>query len=658
MPLLLNFLVAAAIMPVAHIGNSRLAVDFDSRDGSFEVTDRESGRVWRSGAEFARDRFAVSNVKVEDDTSLTFDLAVQNPSRMKFSARLSVDGGELEVSLDAPPDTTFDVARVGYPFPFSSRPEDRFYFPNGCGLTFPCDVKDPSGMHDEEVNNAIATGQRGYRKVFKMGCWIQYEERPSASGALEQGAGVLAIIPTPWDFCVTFAPTDHGRRTVGIDWTPALGKVKEARRIRFCFYAHATPGRLALRYRREMEARGFRVTFAEKARRNPKLAEGLDLLQGAPDIWYWTENTDRPAVARELKRIGFDNFLLAAITRHDLGCWITPEEVKELRKIPRILVAEYDVFRDTMEPSMLDKIDAVRPHWPLGVWEANEYVMERDGKPLRGWKVALKEQPDRPIVGCLLLCEKMAPRYIRERLSKSLAESPYNARFLDVTGTAVGECWNPAHPLSRRQSMVARQDMFKVVHDEFSLVTGTEDGLECFAPYVDYFEGIVSTSYWRIDGGRIMWKIYGETPEKARISIDPTIRYPFWEMCFRDCVVGYSYWSCYNNKFPQDWWKLDLLNVVSGTPPMYLFTPEVFERQKERLAASYKVATSTARAAKGATMDEYRWLTADRLVQESEFSNGLTVTVNFSDSPFAMKDGRVLRPRGYLQTWKSAKETK
>ena len=101
---------------------------------------------------------------------------------------------------------------------------------------------------------------------------------------------------------------------------------------------------------------------------------------------------------------------------------------------------------------------------------------------------------------------------------------------------------------------------------------------------------------------------------------------------------------------------MDLLNVVSGTPPMYLFTPEVFERQKERLSESCKVATSTARAAKGATMDEFRWLSRDRLVQESEFSNGLAVTVNFSEKPFAMKDGRVVPPRGYVQTWKKKEQ--
>ena len=297
---------------------------------------------------------------------------------------------------------------------------------------------------------------------------------------------------------------------------------------------------------------------------------------------------------------------------------------------------------------MLDKIDSVRPHWPTGVWDANDYAVGGNGKPQRGWKVALKEDPTKPCVGCLLLCEKQAPKYIRERVAKRLAEAPYNARFLDVTGTSLGECWNPAHPLTRRESMVARQEMFRIVRDEFSLVTGTEDGLECYAPYADYFEGVFNASYWRVDGGRHMWKVYDETPPVIKRALDPTMRMPFWEMVFRDCVVGYWYWTCYNNRFPQDWWKMDLLNVLAGTPPMYFFTPEVFAKQKDRLAASYPVATSTARAAKGALLTEFRWLTSDRLVQESEFSNGLRVVVNFSEKPYRTKDGRTVPPHGYL----------
>ena len=396
-----------------------------------------------------------------------------------------------------------------------------------------------------------------------------------------------------------------------------------------------------------MDRRGYRVTFAEKARRNPRLARGLELLKGAPDVWYWTTRTNKAEVARELRRIGFGNFLFCSITRRDLGVWVTPEEVRAVAEIPDVLQAEYDIYTDTMEPAMLDKIDAVRPHWPLEVWERGDYVADANGVPRRGWKVALKSDPAKPVIGCLRLCERQAPSYLRARVARRLVEAPYGARFFDVTGTSVGTCDNPRHPLTRRQSVEARRALLAIAGNEFGLVTGSEDGLECYVPECDWFEGNFSAARWRVDGGRYMWRIYDETPLVMERAIDPAIRCPFWEMVFHDCVSSTWYWTDYNNKFPHDWWKRDLLNVVSGTPPMYLFTPEVFEEQKGRLAASVRVAAPVARATADAVLEEFAWLTADRLVQQARFSNGVVATVNFGDRPFTMTDGSVLAPRGH-----------
>ena len=61
-----------------------------------------------------------------------------------------------------------------------------------------------------------------------------------------------------------------------------------------------------------------------------------------------------------------------------------------------------------------------------------------------------------------------------------------------------------------------------------------------------------------------------------------------------------------------------------------------------------KRAASTARATKDALLVEFRWLTADRLVQESVFSNGYRVIANFSDNPYVAPDGTVVPPRDFL----------
>lgn len=293
---------------------------------------------------------------------------------------------------------------------------------------------------------------------------------------------------------------------------------------------------------------------------------------------------------------------------------------------------------------MLPKIDAVRPHWPLEVWDRGDYVMDAKGEVARGWKVALKEDPTKPVVGCIRICAARGPYYQRQRLEKRLAEAPYSARFYDVTGTGISECYHPKHPLTLRQSVDARRAMLGLPGREYGLVTGTEEGLECFVPECDYLEGNFSAYTWRVDGGRYMWKTYETSPKVMKYAIDPATRCPFWEMVFHDCVSTFWYWTDYNNRFLDTWWQRDVLNAITGTAPMYLFTPEVFAAQKKRLAASVKVAARTARETADALLVDYRWLSADRLVQESRFSNGVVVTVNFSETPRTLADGRTLAP--------------
>ena len=57
-----------------------------------------------------------------------------------------------------------------------------------------------------------------------------------------------------------------------------------------------------------------------------------------------------------------------------------------------------------------------------------------------------------------------------------------------------------------------------------------------------------------------------------------------------------------------------------------------------------KVTTPVARASADAMIVGWRWLTRDRLVQESTFSNGWSVLANFSERAYRASDGRVVAP--------------
>jgi hypothetical protein len=47
-------------------------------------------------------------------------------------------------------------------------------------------------------------------------------------------------------------------------------------------------------------------------------------------------------------------------------------------------------------------------------------------------------------------------------------------------------------------------------------------------------------------------------------------------------------------------------------------------------------------------MTAHRFVTADRQVQETEFSSGKGVVVNFGDAPQTLADGQVVKARDYI----------
>lgn len=616
--------------------NESLRVEFEPESGAIDVVERRSGRYFRQlRGETAPVK--VSDVEPRGKTGLSFAFTCSGIDGV-CRASLSLEGSELLVSISAN-DSARGADGIEYPLPFRIEKGEgwRVLFPVCCGGAY--DVDEPRWRPAERMPLWTRNG-------IKMGMWGEYRESVGRDGSIVHGPGFMALVETQPFAEVGFVSRANGVPAASIRWTGALGKFKEERRLRYCFFESASPMNMARRYRRHARERGYLVTLRDKKARTSARAAALDLLEGAPNVWYWAIGGDKPGMARKLRNIGFDNFLFSFITRPDLGCDVSPAEIAEVAKVPRVLLSEYDIYTDLVDPALLGKIDFVRPHWPEAAWGRDELVRNRDGSLRYGWSVPLKDDPARkPTVGCALLCESMALPYLRERVAKRQAECPdLKARFIDVTGTVVHECWNRRHPLDRAESAQARRRILGALGDEFGLVSGTESGLECLIPECDYFEGNFSSS--ACGTGRDMARIETE-PGYVALANDPRTRVPFWEMVYHDCVVSYWYWCDYNNKYPEAWWRRDLLNAVTGTPPMYIVTADNFEAFRDRLAESVKVTVPAAKATAESPVLDYRWLSSDRLVQQCVFENGFKSTVNFSDYPFVMSDGYVLRPRSH-----------
>lgn len=599
---------AAALCTLAAAGAAApIEVAYDAAAQAFTVRDVEAGRVWAS----------LPGTRLPEWVRVAW----------------TVEGRELVVTLSGDPSRA--TGPLDFPRPFAARRGERVLLTQGNGFAFPVEATD---LGTDKIDISWYPG-----RDMEMGCFGHY-----ADG----GAGYLAILETPEDGGVRYVVGPNGLRQPNAVWRAERGRFGYARRVRFVFDARATPMRMALRYRADMKRKGYWKTFPEKMAERPEMAARYRALAGAPNVWYWEEDGDKAGFARSLKALGFDTFLIASATRRDLGTWITQDEIRALAQVPGALPGVYDIYRDFMDPANLPLIDCVRPYWPTNAWENGDYVLWADGTVARGWGVDRKGSKDpKDRIGCAVLCEARSWPYAEARLKAELAGAPHAARLFDVVGGGLGECYNPRHPLTRRASREARRAFFANAERMFGILAGTEDGCECFVADCSYFEGTMSApNHYRVDGGRYMWRIYDEVPDAVRRGTDPATRVPFFDMVFHGCVNLYWYWCDYNNKFPALWHRRDLFNFVTGEPPMYLFTRASFARQRGRLAASHRLATAVAKATFGVPMADYRWLSDDRMVQESEFENGVVATVNFGERPFTLADSTTLAPGGHRLT--------
>jgi hypothetical protein len=299
-----------------------------------------------------------------------------------------------------------------------------------------------------------------------------------------------------------------------------------------------------------------------------------------------------------------------------------------------------------MDPANFPFLRGVHSDWTTAAWP-NDIILKSNGDWQRGWGVQGKNGE---WYYCGVLCDSRAPDYARKRIPAELTTHPYKCRFIDTTTASPwNECYSTNHPMTRTQSREWKMKLLDYVSDDMKLVTGCETGHDASVPFLHYFEGMLSLGPYRVpDAGRDMQRIWNEVPERvAKFQLGHTYRLPLWELVYHDCVVAQWYWGDYNNKLPSLWDKRDLFNLLYGTPPMFMFNRKLWGFQKERFVQSYQNTCPYVCATGYSEMTDHRCLTPDRNVQQTTFANGVTVTVNFGETPYLFPSGGTLKPGGF-----------
>jgi hypothetical protein len=526
---------------------------------------------------------------------------------VELEARLEADQPELTLSLGAAGRMRLSL---NYPYPFDAGTNEHLVLPMNEGISFPV------GDATTPLFRLIAYGGHGICMAF----W----------GVTGGAAGHMGLIETPDDAAVQMSRAD-GRTLAGVAWDPQKGDFGYARKLRFVFFDRGGHVAMAKRYRAHARGAGLVKTLEAKRQENGN----VDRLIGAVNIWSW--DRDGLGLARELKEAGLDRILWSNAQ--------PPDTIKAMNEMG-ILTSRYDIYQDVMDPAQFPRLRWTHPDWTTGAWP-KDIILNWRGDWLRGWEVEAK---DGGMIPCAVICDSRALDYARERVPADLARHPYGARFIDTTTAAPwNECYHTNHPMTRSQSRKTKMELLDYMSREMKLVVGCETGHDASVPYLHYFEGMMSLGPFRVpDAGRRMIEIWTNVPENVlKYQVGHAFRLPLWELVFHDCTVSQWYWGDYNNKLPAIWRKRDLFNILYGTGPMFMFTRGLWRENREQFIRSYRDICPTIREYGYAEMVDHRFLTEDRSVQQTVFSSGQVVTVNFGATPFRLRDDITVPAEGF-----------
>ena len=588
------------------LANSVLTVRLNAQDGTLMVRDKRGGtQQWQQqplgGDLIVKDArqsgprsLALTVWDVADDLTLSADITL-DPVRPEITVRLTGTG-----TLTQP---------LAFPPPFVSRPGTALVLPMNEGILYP--------VADASIPPITLTTYSGHGLCMP---WF---------GAVDPrtGAGVQTIIRTPDDAQVEFTRRPGGTLYAQPGWQASRGAFAYPRSLTYVFSASGGYVAQAKRYRAYAQTIGLFRTLAQKRRLNPNIT----LLAGAVDVWNW--DMDKVALCREMKTLGMDRVLWSSGG--------SPAEVAQINALG-YLTSRYDIYQDVWPADAPPNLH--HEGWP------DDLVRLRDGSMMLGWadRGTKPDGTEAVYQGGVVNSERGLAR-ARQTIPADLAATPYRCRFLDTTTASPWrEDYSPNHPLTRTEDRHYKMALLAFCAQDSRQVVGTETGIDPSVPYADYYEGMLSLGPYRLpDSGYTMMAYKTPTPDFLKFQTGHFYRIPLWELVYHECVVANWYWGDATNKEPEVWPRRDLFNLLYGTPPLFLFDRAGWGTNKAHFAQTYRTVCPLVRRLSDSEMLSHAFLTPDHAVQQTRWSSGTAVTVNFGAASYRLPDHSELPPGGW-----------
>ncbi len=615
-------------IPKRSIGNGLIGITFDPSTGLGEVT-TAWGCHYRQipGGNYAKN---VTQVRVKIiSTSCAVISAEFKGARFTQTVEVAADTPSFRITVSGPADFTIakPVDRPPFPALFAAPGEGyEWVLTEGEGLLMRAD--DPDMPVDESTGTPLTEfALPVYSGVGLRQAWIGLSHP-------ERGAGYGVIFEEPWSLGVDFKLWKEGEKKYLVASAGIGGYLQTfsvPRSFQFFFQKGGGYVGLAKTFREYAKKAGQYRSLNDKINENPDVAK----LAGAADVWIyrrpWNAGTD-DQVVEALTDFKSNGLSAAVVHINDIYHRFSQENVEKLKEMG-FLAGRYDNYSDIVTNHLAteywkDIADATRG--PQG----NVAVRGDDLDATSRYKLTPS--------AILPWAEKFIPG--------DIAQYGWSARFIDVLGGSAVftyEDFNPDRKANAADVYRYRREFFQYLQ-QFKNVIGTEQGCGWVNPYIHYSEGALGHRGWlekskATDDGRkigVGWEPdFTPGTNYRKFSMDHTKRVPLSPLVYGDAQLDTYHWSDGNVRIPEFALKKDLFCILTGMPPMYVFTPKYYFEKKAAYAASAKRVLPAIEKVFGSEMIDHRWLTADRSVQETIWENGWHVIVNFSDAPYLCTSG-------------------
>ena len=595
--------------------NDFLLVNVSQINGAMSVLHKETNRIWRQTCDWTYG--LQGSILEQNKTSVTFQMSISNSPF--YIVTYSLQNNEILYKFDVS-DYTITEIREELPWPWQGEKGDQVILPYFEGLAW-----DVDGTFPLEGTN-----------------WLEYPMTTLSMpfiGLESENSSIMIYCETPDDGNFrTYQTEQHPTWAIDMKFIQSMKQFRYARNVRFIFLK-GNYVQMAKWYKENVAIpKGFYKSLKEKAKSNPN----IDKLIGAAHVNiynnYWANLS---TMVKDIQqKLGIEKMVI-----RNEG---TNADYAVLNQDERIITSMYDLY-DLFDPEETKCI-----HEKPGSYNEEFYqkylVLDENNQKIPTWDFVNRYCPDKgDYINSYALCE--THQVDAAKISYSNQTHLLTGRYIDTTlARTLHECYHKDHPMTRTDCKEGRIQLLKYFHEDEKIVVGSEAGKDFGIPYCDYFISMMSLAQFRQPP--LNTDIITDSYNLIHIMLNESMRIPLFELVFHNCVV--STWDSSDHQFKLITYsrKRDLFNCLYGVPPFYAIDEKWFEEYGEEIFSiyntSYQIAQPTSQMTGYSEMIDHKYLTNDRTVQQTLFSNGVRVTVNFGPNEFKLDDKTILESEGYL----------